>query len=165
MKKLMIGLFALMLGAAFTSCNQKSQPASDQEEAVADSVPTMQLVPKEEMVATPLQQVVIKAQEEGEHWDVTQWKSAYKEMLTLAKPTLLVVQELTKKIDENPDNDAIKEEVNAKFREMIYQFDDANTQMSEFRKAANATANGKAALNDQQWIKEVMKELGLPESI
>ena len=86
-------------------------------------------------------------------------------MLTLAKPTLLVVQELTKKIDENPDNDAIKEEVNAKFREMIYQFDDANTQMSEFRKAANATANGKAALNDQQWIKEVMKELGLPESI
>ena len=51
------------------------------------------------------------------------------------------------------------------FREMIYQFEDANTQLNEFRKAASATASGKAALSDGKWLKEVLKELELPENI
>jgi hypothetical protein len=164
MKKLIIGAFALMLGAVFTSCNQKNQSAADQE-AVADTVPTMQLVEKEKPIVNPLEEVVIKAQNEGAQWNEAQWKEAYKQMLTVAKPTLMAMQEITKKIDENPNNDAVKEEVTAQFREMIYQFDDANAQMTEFRKAANATASGKAALSDQKWINEVLKELGLPESI
>ena len=164
MKKMMIGAFALMLGAAFTSCNQKNQSAADQE-AVADSVPTMQLIEKEKPIVTPLQEIVIKANDEGAQWDVTQWKEAYKQMLTVAKPTLMAMREMTKKIDENPNNDAVKEEVTNEFREMIYQFDDANTQLNEFRKAASATASGKAALSDGKWLKEVLKELELPENI
>lgn len=163
MKKLLIGAFALMLATAFTACNQKNQSAAN-EEIVPDTA-TMKLVEKEKPIVNPMAEAVKKAQKEGEQWDVTQWKQAFKEMLTLAKPTMLAIQEMTKKIDENPDNDSIKAMINAEFSEMIYQFEDANIHMDDFRKAANATPSGKAALSDKEWIKEVMKELGLPESI
>ncbi len=165
MKKLMIGAFALMMGLAIVSCNKKSQndaPADNQPAAAASEAGSTTVTENEEEGGSELAKLARKAAKEGADWSAEEWRNAYKELLIEAKPTLLVVQEIGKMAKENKDDqtDMLNELVVKQ-----EQIEDMSKQMGVFWKAAEASKNGQAALSDNKWKEQLLKELGLPKDL
>lgn len=146
MKKVVLGMLALMMCLGLASCKQSSE---------TESTPNMA-------------DVVEKAKAEGANWSVDEWKEAFKQMMLAAKPMMVEMSDLMKSIEapEGQDVDPAKiAEVMGKIQEVQKKYPDYEKLMNEFDEAAKASENGKKVIEDEEWGKSVMKELGLPEDL
>lgn len=144
MKKVLIGMLALVMCLGMVSCKKESAPN------MAD--------------------IVAKAKTEGANWSVDEWKDAYKQMMQAAKPMMLELQEVMKSMDNGGDdsdaaNAAKFAEAMAKIQELQKKYGDVEKLMDEFDSIAKGTENGKKVSEDDEWAKSVAKELGLPEDL
>ena len=144
MKKVLIGMLALVMCLGFVSCNKESTPN------MAD--------------------IVAKAKADGANWSVDEWKDAYKQMMQAAKPMMLELQEVMKSMDNGGDdsdaaNAAKFAEAMAKIQELQKKYGDVEKLMDEFDSIAKGTENGKKVSEDDEWAKSVAKELGRPEDL
>ena len=154
MKKLLIGMFALIMGIGLTSCKQKAEGDAAQPAA-------------EEQVekALSLEEIVAKAKTEGADWSVDQWKDAMKQVLVAMKPFMESMQKLSEKTEGGePDLNKLKE-VAEDLEKNKAEYDKIEKLMNEMDSIARTTVNGKAVVDDEEWGKSVMKELGFPEDI
>ena len=155
MKKVLLLLVAVM-GLTMIACtsNEGTKPAAaDGEKHAAEKV--------EEKV--DINELVAKAKAEGANWSVDEWKAAFKSMLIGVKPMLDFMNDMKEKMEKGSEADKIKMlgELEAKAKEME-PFEKA---MDEFNNAAQATENGKKVADDEEWGKQVLKELGYPEDV
>ncbi len=155
MKKVLLLLVAVV-GLTMIACtsNEGTKPAAaDGEKPAAEKV--------EEKV--DINELVAKAKAEGANWSVDEWKAAFKSMLIGVKPMLDFMNDMKEKMEKGSEADKIKMlgELEAKAKEME-PFEKA---MDEFNNAAQATENGKKVADDEEWGKQVLKELGYPEDV
>ena len=151
MKKLLIAMFALIMGVAFTSCKQKTEV--EPEKAATEEK------------AESLEDLVARAKAEGANWSVDEWKAAVKQAFIAMKPVMDNIQKMTEKTeDENPDLAKIKE-VAEDLEKNQAEYERIEKLFEELNTAASATANGKAVIDDEEWGNAVMKELGFPEDM
>ena len=144
MKKVIVGMLALMMCLGLASCGKSSESAPNMAE------------------------VVEKAKAEGANWSVDEWKEAFKQMMLAAKPMMVEMSELMKSMEapEGQDVDPAKiTEVMGKLQEVQKKYPDFEKLMNEFDELAKASENGKKVIEDEEWGKSVAKELGLPEDL
>ena len=142
---------ALTIGIGITSCKQKSEApktAQVEEQAVADPVEA-------------LQALVDKAQTEGAEWSIDQWKDAYKQALTVAKPMFQAIGEMTKAINKESSDDKKIIEMLGKMTELEKQYKPVSDLFDQFEKIAEGTENGKTVSDDKEWGLKLMDELGI----
>ena len=153
MKKVLL-MFVAFMGLTMMSCtaNEGAKPAAEGEQAVENV---------EQKV--DLNEIVAKAKAEGANWSVDQWKDAFKSMLIGMKPMMDFMMDMKEKMEKGSEADQLKllGELEAKAKEME-PFEKA---MEEFNAAAEATENGKKVADDEEWGKQVLKELGYPEDV
>ena len=144
MKKVIVGMLALIMCLGLASCGKSSESAPNMAE------------------------VVEKAKTEGANWSVDEWKDAFKQMMLAVKPMMLEMSELMKSIEE-PEGQEVDPakvaEVMTKVQEVQKKYPDFEKLMNEFEEAAKACENGKKVIEDEEWGKSVAKELGLPEDL
>lgn len=104
--------------------------------------------------------IVKKAQTEGANWSVDEWKAASKGMLKNMKPIIDKMMQMKEEADKDPAK-AIG--MMATMENELKDLADMEKLYSDFETAANATENGKAVMDDEEWAKSVLKELGIPE--
>ena len=106
-------------------------------------------------------ELVAKAKAEGANWSVDEWKAAFKDLLIGMKPMLDFMKDFKEKLEKDPAAAAtLMEEV-----QNNKDFETLEKAMEEFTTAAEATANGKAVVDDEEWAKQTLKELGYPEDV
>ncbi len=149
MKKLFVGVFALVLTLGVVSC--KNEPAAPAEPAAGKVV-------EQVFSLENLQKMVDKVKAEGANWSVDEWKAAVKEMLTLIAPKLIEMGDLMK-LMEDP---AKMEDAMTKIKAFQEEYKPVEALTKAFEEAANATENGKAVMDDLEYSKQVKKELGIP---
>jgi hypothetical protein len=144
MKKVLIGMLALVMCLGMVSCKKESAPN------MAD--------------------IVAKAKTEGANWSVDEWKDAYKQMMEAAKPMMLELHEVMTSMDTNDnasdaENAAKFAEAMAKIQEVQTKYGGLEKLMDEFESLAKGTENGKKVSQDEEWLKSLAKEIGLPEEL
>ncbi len=75
MKKLLIGMLALVMAVGFTACSS--------------GTPTME-------------EIVASAKADGANWTVDQWKDAYRNMATNVKPMMDEMKEMMELLEKDP---------------------------------------------------------------
>lgn len=142
MKKALIGMLALVMCLGMVSCSKESSAS--------------------------LADVVAKAKTDGAKWSVDEWKDAYKQVMTAVKPMMTEIAEITKGMEaaEGQEPDAAKvAEALGKLQELQTKYGDVEKLMGEFEEAAKASENGKKVAEDEEFLKGLAKELGLPENL
>ena len=131
MKKLMIGLFALVLCLGLTSCG-----------------------------GPDLKSIVEKAKTEGANWSVDEWKAQIKNVMEAVSPMMKEAKEFAEKIEKEKDPEKMKAlmEEGKKFEE---KYKDIEPLMDEFEKVVQESENGKKVMEDEAFMKETLKEFGL----
>ena len=148
MKKLFVGMFALMMlmGLA-TSCNSKSDAnnsGAETSEAATEDV-------------RALADVIKDAKENGANWSVDEWKAAYREMAINVKPAMIEFKTVMDEMEKDPTN----EETQKRFEKLLTNTD--LMAIEEFNNIAEATENGKKVAEDDDFEKSMQEELGLPD--
>lgn len=148
MKKLLIGMFAFALCLGMNSCIKENKEAA--EKAVEEVVEK----------APALADIVAKAKAEGANWSVDEWKEQFKQVMLAIKPMMVEMSDLVKNMKDDPSKMAemIKESENIQKK-----YADLNKLMEEFSEIAEATENGKVVIDDEEWGKKMMEELGIPD--
>ncbi len=107
-----------------------------------------------------LKSIVEKAKTEGANWSVDEWKAQYKAAMQAVKPMLLDLKDLQEKIQKDPSKAAdLMKEATA----LQEKYSDVSKLMEELDEAAKATENGKKVADDDEFVKQVLKELGLDD--
>ena len=148
MKKLLIGMFAFALCLGMNSCIKENKEAA--EKAVEEVVEK----------APALADIVAKAKAEGANWSVDEWKEQFKQVMLAIKPMMVELSEISKQVQEDPSKTV---ELMTKAQEIEKKYPDFNKLMDEFSEIAEATANGKVVIDDEEWGKKMMEELGIPD--
>lgn len=155
MKKVLFLMVAFAMSISFMSCKNEAgkDAASAEQKSTTENV--------EQKV--DLVELVAKVKAEGANWSVDQWKDAFKSALIALKPMMETMSEFQAKLKGAKEEDAAKimSELEAKSKE----FEPIEKAMAEFEEAAKATENGKKVLDDEEWGKQMMKELGFPEDM
>ena len=148
MKKLLIGMFAFVLCLGMNSCIKENKEAA--EKAVEEVVEK----------APALADIVAKAKAEGANWSVDEWKEQFKQVMLAIKPMMVEMSDLVKNMKDDPSKMAemVKESENIQKK-----YADLNKLMEEFSEIAEATENGKVVIDDEEWGKKMMEELGIPD--
>ena len=155
MKRFFIAMFAVVMGLAITtSCKQKSEPAEGEEKAQVEEA---QKNPEE--VLTDL---IASAKAEGANWSVEQWQDAMRKVVTALKPMLVELNSITSGIDENSTAEQIAEAME-KAEKMQEKYGPLTKLMDEFDEVAKSFDNGKAVIEDDEFSKQLQKELGLED--
>ena len=136
MKKLLSIALMLMLCIGFTACS------GDNLENLSSA------------------EIVEKAKADGANWSVDQWKSATKGMLKNMKPLMEKMISMKEEAEKDP---AKALEMLSKMQEELKGMQEIEEQYKEFEKLARDCDNGKAVLDDEEWGKSVLKDLGIPE--
>lgn len=158
MKKILLAAFALVITLGIFSCKDKpaestGQPTSETEfTSETTGAPTMQTVNPQDVKS-----LVDKAQAEGAQWSVDQWKACIKDVLTAIAPKMI---ELDALMEDLKDPAKIQETMD-KMKAYEQDFQPINELLAAFRKAAEATPNGKTAIEDIEYNKQVKRELGI----
>ena len=152
MKHLLAGIVAIAVVLGMASCKQKSEaPAAESAgQAETEQVETKQL---------SVEDIVAKAKAEGGNWSVDEWKSATKDMMTALKPVLSKLGDMISQIEKDP---AKAVGVMAQVQELEDEFKPMEKLLKQFEDIARSTKNGKIVMDDDEWAKELKKELGLP---
>ena len=148
MKKILIGMFAFALCLGMNSCIKENKEAA--EKAVEEVVEK----------APALADIVAKAKAEGANWSVDEWNEQFKQVMLAIKPMMVEMSDLVKNMKDDPSKMAemIKESENIQKK-----YADLNKLMEEFSEIAEATENGKVVIDDEEWGKKMMEELGIPD--
>lgn len=158
MKKILLAAFALILTLGLVSCKDKpaestGQPTSETEfTSETTGSATMQTVNPQDVKS-----LVDKAQTEGANWSVDQWKTCIKDILTVIAPKMI---ELDALMEQLKDPAKIQETMD-KMKAYEQDFQPINELLATFRKAAESTPNGKIAIEDIEYNKQVKRELGI----
>lgn len=153
-RQLLAVVVAVAVAVGMASCKQKSEAPAAAEQPAAEQVEAQQ--PQQTSAAD----IVAKAKAEGANWSVDQWKAATKDMMVVLKPMLLKISGMVEKMQKEPDKIA---EVMEEMKGLQTEFEPFEKLMNEFEEVAKATVNGKAVLDDEEWGKQLKKQLGLPE--
>lgn len=154
MKKIFIGMVALALCLGMNSCKKEAAPAEDkttsteqvsEAEGQADEAPS-----------TTAAELLAKAKAEGANWSVDEWKAAFKDMLLISKPMMVELNDMLKDLKDEPTK-ALQ-----KAKDIEEKYGDVEKIMDEFEKFAETTVNGKLVVDDEEWGKQLMEKLGIP---
>lgn len=151
MKKLLIGLFAFALCMGINSCAKENKEAA--EKAGEEVVEAVEKTPV-------LADIVAKAKAEGANWSVDEWKEQFKQVLLAIKPMMVELSDMAKQAKADPSK-AI--ELMTKVQDIDKKYPDFSKLMDEFTEIASATENGKVVIDDEEWGKKMMDELGVPD--
>lgn len=157
MKKILFGMFALMLSASIVSCNDKKAEAPAAP-ANADSTEQVAQPAQPATDAPDLAAVVEKMKNEGANWTEDQWKENFKLALLAMKPVLVKIEELSSKLGTDPN--AGKE-----FEEFMNSEDNKKMDklLEELNQIAEKIPVAKKVLDDQEWAKKFKEENGIPD--
>ena len=152
MKHLLAGIVAIAVVLGMASCKQKSEaPAAESAgQAETEQVETKQL---------SVEEIVAKAKAEGGNWSVDEWKSATRDMMTALQPVLSKLGDLLAQIEKDP---AAAVNAMTQVQELENEFKPMEGLLNQFEEIAKSTKNGKIVMDDEEWGKELKKELGLP---
>ena len=111
-----------------------------------------------------LAKIVEKAKVEGENWTEEEWKAQAKNTALAVKPMLTAVMDLTKKIQQDPSaaEELVKE---MESLDLNGGFERIGKLMEEFEAIADKTEIGKKVMEDDEFEKQIMKELGIEEML
>lgn len=138
MKKALIGVLALVMCLGLASCSKGNS-------------------------GTPsLAEIVEKAKTDGANWSIDEWKEAYKNVLLAVKPMMEEIAEIQKSVPDDDDGTKALAAI-AKMAELQNKYGDVEKLMNEFTKIAESNENGKKVMEDEEFGKNLFKELGLPE--
>ena len=156
MKKTFIIIIAAAFTMAFAACGNKSA-------APAEGADATEKVAEEAQVEQPmaLADIVAKAKAEGANWSVDEWKDLFRQALVAYKPMALAVDELMKKMGTS---EAEGIDIEAEGKKIEAQYPDYDKLIRELNEVASQTANGKAVIDDQEWIDKLMEEMGVPRN-
>ena len=158
MKKILLAAFALILTLSIVSC--KDKPAESTGQPTSETEFTSETTgPAAEQTVNPVdvKSLVDKAQKEGTNWSVDQWKTCIKDILTVIAPKMIELDEL---MEQLKDHAKIQETMD-KMKVYEQEFQPINELLATFRKAAESTPNGKIAIEDIEYNKQVKRELGI----
>lgn len=158
MKKILLAAFALVLTLGLVSC--KDKPAESTGQSASETEFTSETTGSAAMQTVNPQDVkslVDKAQTEGAQWSVDQWKTCIKDILTAIAPKMI---ELDALMEDLKDPAKIQETMD-KMNAYEQDFQPINELLATFRKAAESTPNGKIAIEDIEYNKQVKRELGI----
>ena len=158
MKKILLAAFALVLTLSIVSC--KDKPAESTGQPTSETEFTSETTgPAAEQTVNPVdvKSLVDKAQKEGANWSVDQWKTCIKDILTVIAPKMI---ELDVLMEQLKDPAKIQETMD-KMKVYEQEFQPINELLATFRKAAESTPNGKIAIEDIEYNKQVKRELGI----
>lgn len=153
MKHLFVGIAAIAITLGMTSCKQKSEAPAATEQAQTEQVETKQPTAAE---------IVAKAKAEGANWSVDEWKANTKDMMIALKPMLEKIAEMANLMEKDPSKAA---EILSNMKQLEDEFKPMENLMNEFEEIAKSTENGKIVMDDEEWGKQLSKELGLPEDL
>ena len=154
MKKLLFAMFALVLCLGLNSCKKEAAATDDAAKAGVEAV---------EAAAPNLADVIAKAKEEGANWTVDQWKDQFKNVMLALKPMFVALAGMNEKMEAAGDDASKMAEVMKEVGEIQAKFGDLEKQMNEFQEIAESCENGKAVVDDEEWGKKMMEELGIPD--
>ena len=150
MKKLLYVMFAFVLCLGMNSCKKEGAPEGEKQDAATEKV-----------VEVPsLADIVAKAKAEGANWSVDEWKEAFKSLILAVKPMMVEMYEVTKKVEEDPAKAA---ELMKELETIQAKYPNFEKLMDEFSEIAEGTENGKIVIDDEEWGKKTMEELGVPK--
>jgi len=155
MRKLFLGMFALLMGATIVSCNQKpEQPAN----ADADSAKVEAAAPAADQ-APSLADVVAKMKAEGANWTEDQWKENIGQAMLAMKPVLVKMKEFMSKMESGDTSVAAEFEKFASSPEAV----DFEKLADEIDKIVSENPVAKKVNEDKEWQKKFMEENGIPD--
>ena len=157
MRKLLFVMMAFVLCLGLSSC-KKEAPASGDDQTAAGVQAADDAAP-----AISLADVIANAKDEGANWSVDQWKEQFKNVMLAVKPMFLAMAEINKKMEAAGEDASKMADVMKEVADIQTKFVDVEKQMNEFNEIAEATENGKAVIDDEEWGKQLMEELGIPD--
>lgn len=157
MKKILLAAFALVLTLSIVSCKDKPAESTGQPTSETGTTPETSGAAVETVNPQDVKSLVDKAQTEGANWSVDQWKTCIKDILTVIAPKMI---ELDVLMEQLKDPAKIQETMD-KMKAYEQDFQPINELLATFRKAAEATPNGKIAIEDIEYNKQVKRELGI----
>jgi ribosome-binding ATPase YchF (GTP1/OBG family) len=152
MKKLLICMMAVAMCIGLNSCKKETGNAEGGEKAEAAE----QVVEK----APNLADVLAKAKAEGAKWSVDEWKASFKDLMLAIKPMMIDMKNMYDEIKKDPSKAA---EAITKAAEVEKKYPKYSEMMDEFIEVASASENGRTVVDDEEWGKSLMKELGVPD--
>ncbi len=154
MKKLIIGMLALVMCLGMNSC-KKEATTEGQKEGTEQA----------EAKGPALAEIVEKAKAEGANWTVDEWKEQFKNVMIAIKPMMVELNDVMKGMEggEGEPDPAKVAEMMSKFEEVQKKYADVDSLMDAFSKIAEGCENGKAVSDDEEWGKKMMEELGIPD--
>lgn len=151
MKKILIGMFAFALCLGMNSCVKETKDAAEQAKDAVEQVAEK---------APALADIVAKAKAEGANWSVDEWKEQFKQVMLAIKPMMVEMSDLVKNMKDDPSKMA---EMVTESENIQKKYADLSKLMDEFSEIAEATENGKIVIDDEEWGKKMMEELGIPD--
>ena len=177
MKKLLFFAFAICICAASCKTETTKVENNDATETADSTVSTDSTVKADSTAAaTPeasapeasasasssassMADVLAKVKAEGSKWSEDEWKSAYKDFALAYKPFALKMVDVLKKMQEpGKAEEGMKE-----LKSLDAEYKEINKMLDDFINAAQATAAGKAMVDNQEWLTKTNDELGIPE--
>ena len=135
MKKVLIGMLALVLCMGLASCAKELS----------------------------LAEVVEKAKTEGANWNEDQWKDCMKSAMLAMKPYLLEMKELGDKAKAAQGDAAAVQEIMNSMTELNNKYPDFMSLMQEFGQIVEKNEVAKKLSDDPEFEKSLREELGIPE--
>ena len=154
----MFAMMAFVLCLGLSSCKKEAPAAADDPAAAG-----VQAADDNAAAAASLTDIIAKAKEEGAKWSVDQWKEQFKAVLLAVKPMFMAMAEINKKIEAAGEDASKMADAMKEVADIQAKFGDLDKQMNEFNEIAEATENGKAVIEDEEWGKKLMEELGIPD--
>ena len=148
-------MVAFAMSISFMSCKNEAgkDAASAEQKSTTENV--------EQKV--DLLDLVAKVKAEGANWSVDEWKEAFKSALVALKPMMEKISGFQAKLKGANEEEAAK--LMTEMEAQMKEFEPIEKAMNEFEEAARATENGKKVIDDEEWGKQMMKELGFPEDM
>lgn len=152
MKKIMFGLFALLLCMGMTSCKDNGNKDKDKDgdkkevkEADADTD-----------IDVSLPDLVAKAKAEGANWSVDEWKACLKEFFRYMNAVSKENEKWKAKIRENPDKeDELQEQADEALEQKIGDLEKYGEELTEIGEKCE---NFKKLEDDKAFQEELEKE-------
>lgn len=156
-------MMALMLTMGLVSCKDKAPAEASAENGVqAESQTGVEAEDTQKFDALSLTDLVEKAKAEAANWSVDQWKDALRSAMLNLKPIMEEVLNLQKSMEDDP---AKALEFLGKMQEKQKDYEAMETLMNDLEKVAQSTENGKKVIEDEEWGKQLMEEIGLPSDL
>ena len=171
MKKFLFVMLTAAMAMCFAACtgSEGNNAGGDNKTGDDKTITTEQVDANKTGTVDDMKAIIEKAKSEGANWSIDQWKDATRQILIGMKPMFEVMADLQKKTDDPEfqkkmqENPAEATKLLGEFQEKMKEFAPMENIMKDFEKAAEASENGKKVLNDDEFSKELKKELGLPE--